>query len=103
MDGILRIDKVVATFDIWLDADVFPVPKMKVKILERSKVDFLAVGNLHRRDSDSGYPEYLSGLGETVASALHDFLGNFVADVREHTPAQGFLSEDFEWSAHEDF
>lgn len=35
-DGIVRIDSVVAELEVWLDAELFPVPKMRVKVLQRS-------------------------------------------------------------------
>ena len=103
MDGISRIDKVAALLDVWLDAELFPFAKMKVKVLERSPGDFLAVTNLHRKDAPSGEPEYLAGLGDSIDSAASDLLKVFVSDVREHLPSQGFVEEDFEWSAPEDF
>lgn len=103
MDGVSRIDRVAALFDVWLDFELLPFAKMKVKVLERSGSDFLAVTNLHRRNADSHEPEYLSGLGDSIDSATTDLLKGFVNDLRKHLPGQGYDEEDFEWSATEDF
>lgn len=103
MQGVSRIDRVAAHFEVWLDAALFPFPKMKVKVLERSGGDFLAVTNVHRRNASSRHPEYVSGLGDNVESALQDLLERFVSDVRENSPHNALGEEDFEWSAPEDF
>lgn len=102
MDGIIRIDKVVASYEVWLDA-AFPFAKMKVKVLQRGTEDFAAFPNLARRDPISRNPDYTCGLGGTADAALNDLLTRFVAEVREHLPSNGYTPDDFEWSAHEDF
>lgn len=102
MDGIARIDKVVAEFKVWPDNSLFPVPYMKVKIVQRED-EFTAFPNLHRRHSQTRYPEYLAGTGNTAEEALSDLLVGFVAEVREHCPAERYVEADFEWSTHEDF
>jgi len=103
MEGITRIDKVVALLDVWLDAELFPIPKMKVKVLARNTGDFLAVTNIHRRNITSREPEYLSGLGDTIDTAINDLLTRFVADIQENLPSAGLVNDDFEWSSPEDF
>ena len=102
MDGIVRIDKVVAVLEVWLDATFFPFAKMKVKVLERSH-DFLAVANLAYRDPVSGVPEYTSGLGDNAEEAVNDLLLRFVSEIREYSPSTELTESHFEWSAHEDF
>ena len=87
---------------MWLDA-TFPFAKMKVKVLERSPGNFLAVPNLARRNAISGETEYTSGLGGNVEEAVSDLLVRFVSEVREHSPSSGLNEGDFEWSAPEDF
>ncbi|WP_013628030.1 hypothetical protein [Rubinisphaera brasiliensis] len=101
MDGITRIESVIY-YDVWLDATLFPFPKMKVKVNERSS-DFLAVTNLHRRNGIARVTEYTSGIGESAEAALRDLLERFVADGRKHRPTAGYTEEDFEWSDYEDF
>ena len=102
MDGIIRIDRVVAEFDVWLDATLFPFPKMKVKVLKRSG-DFIAVSNLSRRDRSTGEPDGIAGLGDTADEALADLLARFTSDVRVCLPPNGLIESDFAWSATEDF
>lgn len=102
MDGIARIDKVMAEFEVWLDATLFPVPKMKVKVLQRSN-DFAAFSNLSRRDRSTRAPDGVAGLGSDADEAIRDLLTRFVADVREHLPDGGFVESDFVWSDPEDF
>ena len=102
MDGVIRIDRVAAMLEVWLDAS-FPFAKMKVKVLERSQGDFLAVPNLLYRDPDSGEIEYTSGLGDTVEEAVSDLLTRFVPEIRSHTKSGGLSEADFVWSASEDF
>jgi hypothetical protein len=102
MDGVRRIDRVVAQFEVWLD-ETFPFAKTKVKVLERSPGDFLAVPNLAVRNLTSREPEYISGLGSTVEEAVNDLLVRFVSGVRKHSPISGLTESNFEWSAPEDF
>jgi hypothetical protein len=102
MDGVIRIDKVVTILEVWFDA-TFPFAKMKVKVLDRSKGDFLAVPNLAFRNPTSGSPEYTSGLGNTIDEAVNDLLVRFVSEVRSYKSGNELTEADFEWSAPEDF
>jgi|APCry1669189241_1035207.scaffolds.fasta_scaffold38041_2 hypothetical protein len=102
LSGIARIDRVVAQFDIWLDSDLFPIPKMKTKVLRRTD-DYVAVSNLIRRDRATGFPDGIAGLGSTPDEALSDLLMRFIADARASMPPNGFIESDFSWSAAEDF
>jgi hypothetical protein len=102
MDGVIRIEKVVAMLEVWFDA-TFPFAKMKVKVLGRSQGDFLAVPNLAFRNPTSGEPEYTSGLGDTAEDAANDLLTRFVSEVRSYKMSNELTNEDFEWSAFEDF
>lgn len=102
MSGIVRIDKVVAEFEVWLHADLFPFPKMKVKVLQRSD-DFAAFSNVSRRDRLTGSAEGIAGLGTTADEALSDLLKRFDLDVRESQPQNGYTEADFAWSCPEDF
>ena len=72
-------------------------------MLERSSLDFLAVGNLNRRNPQTGDPEHMSGLGQSTEEAVNDFLTRFVSDIREHAIGTELTSGDFEWSSPEDF
>jgi hypothetical protein len=102
MDGVIRIDKVVAMLEVWLDA-TFPIAKMKVKVLDRSQGDFLAVPNLAFRDPTSGAHEYISGLGDTAEEAVNDLLVRFISEFRSQKPSNELTEADFEWSAPEEF
>ncbi len=102
MDGVIRIDKVVVYLEVWFDG-TFPFAKMKVKVLDRSKGDYLAVPNLAFRNPVSGAPEYTSGLGNTIEEAVDDLLVRFVSEVRSCKSGDELTDADFEWSAPEDF
>jgi hypothetical protein len=102
VNGVIRIDRVVEQLEIWLDQS-FPFAKVRVKVLERSSGDFLAVPNVNVLNRTSREPEYISGLGSTVDEAVDDLLVRFVEGVREHTPINGLAESDFEWAASEDF
>ena len=102
IDGITDIDKVVAEFDVWLDPKLFPFPKMKVKVKQRSH-DFAAFSNLSRCDRSTGVPDGIAGLGSTADEALRDLLKRFVSDAQECSPPEGLAEDDFTWSSHEDF
>lgn len=102
MDGVRRIDRIVAEFHVWLD-DSFPFAKMKVRVIERDPGNLLAVANVGVRNIKSREREYISGLAGTVEAAVNDLLVRFIAGVRENTPMGGLTEADFDWSAHEDF
>lgn len=102
MAGVIRIDRVAAYFDVWLNS-AFPFLKMKVKVTERSSSDFLAAPNVAILNISTREPEYISGLGSTVEEALGDLLHRFASGVRENTPSDGLKETDFQWSASEDF
>lgn len=103
MNGIAGIDTVVAQYQVWLDGELFPFPKMKVKILFRPDCGYAAHPNLHRKDPSTGSIEYLCGLGESSEVALNNLLTRFIAEAREHSLSKKLGEADFEWSAHEDF
>jgi hypothetical protein len=102
MNGAIRIDRVVAHLEVWLD-QTLPLAKFKVKVLERSPGEFLAVPNVAVRNASSRAPEYISGLGGTVDEAVDDLLVRFVSEARQHSPIGGLTEADFEWPASEDF
>jgi hypothetical protein len=102
LPGIVRIDRVIAEFNVWLDAEIFPCPTMKVKVLKRSG-DYIAFSNLNLRDRLTGDPDSIAGLGDTADEALSDLLKRFVSAVRESLPEDGYAEADFEWSSPEDF
>jgi hypothetical protein len=101
-DSIKRIDRVAGQFEVWLD-ESFPFAKMKVKVLERSPRDFLAVSNVFIRNINSQDPQYISGLGDSIEEALEDLMTRFLGDVRDNLPESGLSEADFEWSSPEDF
>ena len=102
MNDVFRIDQVVGVYEVWLD-DLFPFAKMKIKVLQRSDNDFLAVPNLAVRNRANRQPEFTSGLGTDPNSALEDALRSFMKEVHENRTAEAFAEDDFEWSACQDF
>ena len=102
MSEILRIERVVAEFNVWL-GETLPFAKMKVKVLEQNGTGYLAITNLHVLNKSSREPEYISGLGATVDDALKDVLSWFVQIVQRNATERGFNEADFAWSAPEDF
>ena len=102
MKGFIRINRVAASFEIWLD-DTFPFAKMKVKVIEQPNGEFFAVANLAVRNRVTRQPEGVAGLGTTIDEALEDVLKRFMSESQSHRPSNGFTENDFEWSAPEDF
>jgi hypothetical protein len=102
MNGVIRIDRIIGYYDVWLE-NSFPFAKMMVKVIERSAHDYLAVPNLMVRHKTSREPEFISGLGPNAAEAVDDLLARFAEGVRSNTPALGLTEDDFEWSAPEEF
>src|SRR4051812_34538942 len=98
MKGIARIDTVVAQYEVWLDGQLFPFPKMKVKILESLGAGFSAHPNLHRRDPKTGFPNYICGVGLTSDVALNNLLHQFVDEAIELSRDRKLEEHDFEWS-----
>ncbi len=99
---VIRIDRIADQFEVWLD-ESFPFHKLKIKVLERTSGDFLAVPNLNVLDILSHEPVYVSGLGGSVQEALDDLLTRFISDVKENTPPDGLTEAHFVSSANEDF
>lgn len=103
MDGVIRIEKVVAEMDVWLDPAIFPFAKIRLKVLERSHRDYAAFANACLRNRVTREPDGIAGLGASIEEAVHDLLTRFVAKARVAMPNTGFANEDFVWSASEDF
>ena len=57
----------------------------------------------HHRDPQTGYPDYICGVGRTSEEALNILLQQFVDEAIEHSRDGKLEESDFEWSAHEDF
>lgn len=101
--GIGRIDREVAVFHVWLDPSLFPVPKMKVRVVERDCGDYKASPNLHVKDRAKGTAEYVCGLGDSIDNAMSDFFKYYLEAIREYSKDGPLLEEDFEWSPPEEF
>lgn len=102
MTGILKIERVVGIFEVWLDASLIPHPRMRVKVLERAD-DFLAISNMERIDPGTGRESGVVGHGETAEEALDELLRKFVADARDNCPANGYTQDQFAWTDPIDF
>jgi len=95
--GAGAIDRVCAIYEI-SDLRV-PGTKFKVKVLERSIGDFIAVPNVYLRLAD-GTPDYISGIAKTQIEALRDLLKRFMPSLSRVTTDD---SEQFEWADPHDF
>lgn len=103
IEGIARIDRISAVFEVWPEGNAVPFAKFKVKVIERAGGDFLGVPNVAVRNPATGHPEYTSGLGKTVEEALADAIKYFLKEIKQNTPAHDLSEADFVWSASEDF
>ncbi|MDD2997749.1 MAG: hypothetical protein PHV05_01735 [Candidatus Riflebacteria bacterium] len=95
----IRIEMVVATYEVWAVNKV-PFGKFKVKILERSDGNFIAIANIRLKDALNGEPEGEAGLGNRPEEALQDVIERLLAAIESR---KGLTDDDFEWSAPEDF
>jgi hypothetical protein len=102
VDGIARIDRIVAVFEIWAP-ETLPFAKFKVKIVERSGNRFAGCANVAIRKPKTGEPEFVAGLGGSVEEALKDTLHYFFREIEENSPGRPLDESDFAWSAFEDF
>jgi hypothetical protein len=102
MDGVGRIDRVVATFEVWSDGSL-PFAKFKIKVVERAGGDFISVANIAIRDSATGNPEWVAGLGDSAEAALKDAFDYFFKGVEQHAPKRPLTDDDFEWADPVDF
>jgi hypothetical protein len=101
--GIGRIEKEVAVFRVWLDHTIFPFPFMRIKIYRIRRGEYQASPNVLRKDRETGEPNYICGIGNSVETAMSDFFKYYLDDIRQNS-VNGQLSEDdFDWSAPEDF
>lgn len=101
-NAIIRADLVVSELHVWLNEDLFPFPKMKVKILKRDH-DYVALPNLHVLDLQTRSPDYISGIGSDEDEAFCDLIERFVDLAKNNSPPEGLNEEDFEWSSPDDF
>ena len=97
MNSIFSIDRVCAVFEV--HHHNVPGAKFKIKVLERSLGDFLAVPNVVAREAD-GTPDHVSGLGSTSREALDDLLGRLTPWLSAANPDE---ADRFEWSDPRDF
>jgi hypothetical protein len=100
--GIGRIDRVVATFEVWSDGSL-PFAKFKIKIVERIGGDFAGFANVAIRGSVTGDPEWVAGLGDSAEQALRDTLDYFFKEIEQHAENRSLTSDDFEWADPADF
>jgi len=111
MEGIVRINRVVALFEVWV-GEHFPFAKMRVKILSNvgaelteptESGEYVAVPNVAVRSAITHEADYISGIGNTIREAVDDLLARFVALAQENTPPNGLTESDFVWSECSDF
>jgi len=100
--GIGRIDRVVATFEVWSDGSL-PFAKFQIKVVERSGGDFIGVANIAIRNSVTGNPEWIAGLGDSAEDALRDALDYFLKEIEQHADNRSLTNDDFEWADPVDF
>ena len=98
IDGVARIDKCVAEFDVW-ELNLSPWGKFKVKIFEGSDGRYTGHTNLRLKSKD-GSPEGGVGFGSTVEEALNDTINYFLNMLRKH---ENLNENDFESADPYDF
>lgn len=100
IEGISKIDKLVAEFDIWAIPTV-PNAKFKIKIFESQSGKYIGYTNLRVKSNFDGSPEGGIGYGKTIDEALVDTLKYFMELVKQ----KGIeLNEnDIEYSDPSDF
>ncbi|OCG15510.1 hypothetical protein A9G28_00750 [Gilliamella sp. Fer1-1] len=100
IDNVVKIEKSVAEFVIWMP--ILPYAKMKIKIYESSSRRYTGMTDLAIKRKFDRYPENGLGSGDTVEEALKNTLKNFNAMLTE----DGFeelTPEDIEYSEWSDF
>ncbi|MBW5444445.1 hypothetical protein GE107_00005 [Cohnella sp. CFH 77786] len=90
IEGIARIEKCVAEFNIW-ELNLTPWAKFKIKIYEDTNGMFYGFTNLQLK-SQFGQ-EGGVGQGSTIEQALQDTIKNFLKMLRERDQ---LTPEDFE-------
>lgn len=101
LNGVTKIEKVVAEFNVW-SIQKLPFPKFKVKIREVSTGGFSGSTNVAVRSLLDNEPDWTTGFGNTISESLEDTIKSFFETIQgiEETS----LSEDsFVWSDPHDF
>lgn len=100
IEGVNKIDKFVAEFDIWAIKKV-PFAKFKVKIYEGCDGKYTGYTNIRIKNKIDGSPEGGIGFGLNVAEALQDTIKYFMEQINL---IGGELTEnDIEYSDPNDF
>src|SRR5436190_1316918 len=92
IDGLGPIVRVVAVFQMGPPLQRLPFPSFKVKVLERGEGHFLAVPNVAL--NSAGQPDWTSGVGETIDSAMECALRAFIQSLGDQLD---FMESDFSW------
>jgi hypothetical protein len=100
IDGISRIDKCTAEFDIWAIGKL-PYAKCKVKVFEYSKGGFIGYTNIRIKSVIDGSPEGAVGSGDTIEEALENTLIDLIGKIKEK--GDELKEEDIEYSDPSDF
>ena len=101
INGIVGIERVVAEFQI--ECPEIPNRYFRVKITENKNDRYIGRCNISICNRD-GFPEWISGLGNSIDEALEDTLRQFMRSLQQGKGDRSILEEnDFEWSACEDF
>jgi hypothetical protein len=98
INGIAKIEKCVAEFDVW-ELNLTPWGKFKVKIFEGFDGNYTGHTNLMLRNED-GSPEAGVGFGSTVEEALNDTINYFLKMLGER---ENINKNDFESADPYDF
>lgn len=98
IDGIGRIERIVAEFYVW--SNKVPNAKFKVRIKEEQTGGFAGYVNLAVKDQYGG-GDWTIGYGKTVSEALEDAIHSFLETLEGYDNL--LQDEDFEWSDPHDF
>jgi len=99
INGIARIEKCVAEFQVW-ELNKTPFGKFRVKIYERPDGTFAGFTNIQLKSPKDGSAECGVGYGSTVSEALEDTVKYFLDLLKDR---ETLTEGDFEWAHPDDF
>lgn len=100
IEGIAKIEKCVAEFNIW-ELNISPYAKFKIKIFENKTNNFTGYSNLQVIDEVGGN-NCAVGYGNTVEEALEDTIRCFLK-MTNRKPPHEWVESDFMCSDSFDF
>jgi hypothetical protein len=96
----IRLDEIVAVYDVWPLHEFLPFPRFVVKVLHRAGGDYQAVPNICVRNVKTGDCEYICGLGDNPDQALVNALENLFGEVQQQAQVRQLEEKDFVVNHH---